>query len=90
MCVLKNNLNSVVNNKDGGSKMYFKRLKDLREDHDYKQKDIANLLDISQQYYSQYELGKYTMPIELLIKLAKYYNVSLDYLVGLTNSKDPK
>lgn len=70
--------------------MYFKRLKDLREDHDYKQKDIANLLDISQQYYSQYELGKYTMPIELLIKLAKYYNVSLDYLVGLTNSKDPK
>jgi len=70
--------------------MYFKRLKDLREDHDYKQKDIANFLDISQQYYSQYELGRYTMPIELLIKLAKHYKVSLDYLVGLTNNKDPK
>jgi len=70
--------------------MYFKRLKDLREDNDYLQKDIAKLLGISQQYYSQYELGKYTMPIELLIKLAKEYKVSLDYLVGLTNNKDPK
>lgn len=70
--------------------MYFKRLKDLREDNDYLQKDIAKLLGISQQYYSQYELGKYTMPIELLIKLAQEYKVSLDYLVGLTNNKDPK
>ena len=51
--------------------MYFKRIKDLRVDNDYLQKDIAKLLGISQQYYSQYELGKYTMPIELLIKLSK-------------------
>lgn len=70
--------------------MYFKRLKDLREDNDYLQKDIAKLLGISQQYYSQYELGKYTMPIELLIKLAKHYKVSLDYLVGLSDNKNYK
>ena len=70
--------------------MYFKRLKDLREDNDILQKDIAKELGISQQYYSQYELGKYTMPVELLIKLAQKYKVSLDYIVGLTNNKDPK
>lgn len=67
--------------------MYFKRLKDLREDSDLLQKDIAKKLGISQQYYSQYELGNYTMPIELLIKLSKEYNVSLDYLVGLSDKK---
>jgi len=67
--------------------MYFKRLKDLREDNDLLQKDIAKKLGISQQYYSQYELGNYTMPIELLIELAKEYNVSLDYLVGLSDKK---
>lgn len=70
--------------------MYFKRVKDLRIDNDYLQKDIAKILGISQQYYSQYELGKYTMPIELLIKLSKLYNVSLDYLVGLSNEKKIK
>lgn len=70
--------------------MYFKRLKDLREDNDLLQKDIAKLLGISQQYYSQYELGKYTMPVELLIKLAQHYKVSLDYLVGLSNTKEQK
>jgi len=69
--------------------MYFKRIKDLRVDNDYLQKDIAKLLGISQQYYSQYELGKYTMPIELLIKLSKLYKVSLDYLVGLSDEKKP-
>jgi len=67
--------------------MYFKRLKDLREDRDLLQKDLAKFLNISQQYYSQYELGKYTMPIEMLIKLSEFYNVSLDYLVGRSNDK---
>lgn len=67
--------------------MYFKRLKDLREDNDLLQKDIAKKLGISQQYYSQYELGNYTMPIEMLIELSKEYNVSLDYLVGLSDKK---
>lgn len=70
--------------------MYFKRLKDLREDKDYYQKDVAKLLGISQQYYSQYELGKYTIPIEFLIILAKEYNVSIDYIVGLTDVKKQK
>lgn len=67
--------------------MYFRRLKDLREDKDLLQKDIAKKLGISQQYYSQYELGNYTMPIEMLIELSKEYNVSLDYLVGLSDKK---
>ena len=67
--------------------MYFKRLKDLREDNDKLQKDIAKELGISQQYYSQYELGHFTIPIELLIKLADMYNVSIDYITERTNNK---
>lgn len=67
--------------------MKFKRLKDLREDNDKLQKDIADLLGISQQYYSEYENGNRTMPIQHLITLAKYYNTSIDYIVGLSNKK---
>lgn len=70
--------------------MKFKRIKDLREDHDKYQKDIANLLGISQQYYSEYENGKRTIPIQHLMTLAKYYNTSIDYLVGLSNEKNEK
>lgn len=70
--------------------MKFKRLKDLREDHDKYQKDIAELLGISQQYYSEYESGKRTIPIQHLITLAKYYNTSIDYIVGLINEIDKK
>lgn len=64
---------------------YYQRLKDLREDHDKIQEDIANLLNISQNQYSRYERGAREMPIHLFIILAKYYNVSLDYLAGLIN-----
>lgn len=67
--------------------MKFRRIKDLREDHDKYQKDIAELLGISQQYYSEYENGNRTIPIQHLITLAKYYNTSIDYLVGLSNKK---
>ncbi len=67
--------------------MKFKRLKDLREDHDKRQKDIAQLLGISQQYYSEYENGNRTIPIQYLITLAKYYNTSIDYIVGLDDIK---
>ncbi len=67
--------------------MEFKRLKDLREDHDKLQKDIASLLGISQQYYSEYEKGNRTMPIQHLITLAKFYGTSVDYIVGLSNKK---
>ena len=69
--------------------MKFKRLKDLREDHDKYQKDIAELLGISQQYYSEYENGNRSIPIFHLMKLAKFYNVSIDYIVGLTDNIKP-
>ena len=59
--------------------MKFKRIKDLREDHDKFQKDIAQLLGISQQYYSEYEKGNRTIPVNHLITLAKYYGTSIDY-----------
>lgn len=68
--------------------MRFKRIKDLREDHDKFQKDIAQLLGISQQYYSEYEKGNRTIPINHLITLAKYYNTSIDYIVGLSDKID--
>lgn len=67
--------------------MYFKRLKDLREDSDKLKREIAKELGISQQYYSQYELGHFTIPVELLIKLADMYNVSIDYITERTNNK---
>lgn len=69
--------------------MEIKRIKDLREDHDLKQKDIAQLLKITQQQYSLYEKGIRTIPIEFLIILANYYNVSLDYITGLTDNPKP-
>lgn len=69
--------------------MYFQRLKDLREDKDLFQKDIAKILGTTQQYYSEYESGKRTIPSEHVIKLAKFYKTSTDYIFGLTNIKDP-
>ncbi|MGN1420217.1 MAG: helix-turn-helix domain-containing protein [Eubacterium sp.] len=68
--------------------MYFQRLKDLREDKDMKQSDIAQILGIQQTVYSRYERGFQNIPLEHLIKLADYYNVSTDYILGRTN--DPK
>ena len=70
--------------------MKFKRIKDLREDNDKFQKDIAQLLRISQQYYSEYEKGNRTIPINHLITLAKYYNTSIDYIVGLSDESNLK
>lgn len=70
--------------------MKFKRLKDLREDHDMYQKEVAKLLGISQQYYSEYEKGKRTIPVQHLITLAKHYDTSIDYLVGLTDDMNSK
>ena len=61
------------------------RLKDLREDHDLKQEDVAKILNISQTNYSKYELGKINIPINSLIVLADFYNTSIDYLLGITN-----
>lgn len=64
---------------------YYQRLKDLREDHDKKQGDIAHVLEISRQQYQLYESGKREMPMHLFAILARYYNVSLDYLAGLVD-----
>ena len=63
----------------------YQRIRDLREDADQSQGDVAALLDISQQHYSMYETGKREMPMHHFITLAKYYNVSLDYLAGLAD-----
>lgn len=65
------------------------RIRDLREDSDLKQKAIAQYLMCDQSLYSKYERGERPLPLELAVKLAQYYNVSLDYLVGLTNVKAP-
>ena len=65
------------------------RLKDLREDCDIKQLQLAKYLNIKQNTYSQYENGQRQIPLDLLIKLAKYYNTSTDYLLGLTDEKKP-
>lgn len=65
------------------------RLKDLREDKDLLQKEIAEIINVSQTNYSKYELDKINIPIETLKKLALFYNTSIDYILGLTNIKDP-
>lgn len=64
---------------------YTKRLYDLRVDHDLKQEDVARVLKITKQAYGMYENGKRNLPIESLIVLCKYYNVSADYILGLSN-----
>lgn len=65
--------------------MFFQRLRDLRSDQDKKQADIAMLLGMHQTEYSRYERGARTIPVEHLITLADYYNVSTDYILGRTN-----
>ncbi|MBQ9408655.1 MAG: helix-turn-helix transcriptional regulator [Clostridia bacterium] len=62
--------------------MYFRRLRDLREDSDLTQEAVARLLNIQQTVYSRYERGFQTIPLEHLIKLADHYKVSIDYIVG--------
>lgn len=69
--------------------MNIERLKEIREDRDLLQKDIAKVLNISQVVYSRYETGIRLMPIDKLTKLARFYEVSLDYLLGLTDQKKP-
>lgn len=68
---------------------HYQRLRDLREDRDLKQIDIANVLKIEQTQYSRYERGVQMMGIDKYIALAKFYNVSLDFLTGLINSPEP-
>ncbi len=65
------------------------RIREIREDKDLTQSDVAKILNVSQVAYSFYEIGKRQIPIDLLIKLAKYYNTSTDYLLELTNERKP-
>lgn len=67
--------------------MFYQRLRDLREDKDLSQTEIANVIKTSQSYYAQYESGKRAIPFDRIIELANYYNVSIDYIAGRTNDK---
>ena len=69
--------------------MYYPRIKDLREDSDMVQKEIADLLGIDQRVYSNYETGKREIPVHHLITLANFYKTSTDYILGRTNNKTP-
>ena len=68
---------------------YYSRLRDLREDKDCTQKEIAELLVITQQQYSLYERGYREIPVSMLTKLAAYYKTSVDYILGLTDHAEP-
>lgn len=67
----------------------YRRIRDLREDNDLHQEDLAKLLNCTQACYSNYENGKRDIPTEVLNQLADFYNVSVDYLMGRTNTKTP-
>ncbi len=68
---------------------YAKRIRELREDHDLTQTFVASLLNVGQRTYCDYEFGKTRIPVDSLILLAKHYNVSMDYICGLTNRREP-
>ncbi len=67
----------------------YRRIRDLREDCDLKQKDLAKYLKCSQVCYSYYELGQRDIPTDILVKLAEYYDTSTDYLLGITDERKP-
>ena len=87
MSILWNRLfyNVFENNVEGDEIMY-QRLRDLREDKDMNQTQIAKMLGMSQTGYSKYETGENDIPTAILIKLARFYNTSVDYLLGETNN----
>lgn len=67
--------------------MYFQRIADLRQDHDLTQQEVADILNCKREVYRRYEKGIREIPISYAITLAKYYHVSMDYLLGLSNRK---
>lgn len=67
----------------------YERIRNLREDKDLTQKQLGEFLNMSQTGYNQYETGKNDIPTKILIKLAEFYNTSVDYLLGITNEKEP-
>lgn len=70
--------------------MYFRRIEDLRVDHDKTQIEVAEYLNMQRGVYRRYEKGEREIPVWAVIKLAKYYHTSTDYLLGLTSKKEPK
>ena len=72
-----------------GDRLY-KRVRELREDHDLTQKEMAKYLNCSQQVYSNYELGQRDLPTDILVKLSKFYNVSVDYILELDDIQNRK
>lgn len=68
----------------------YKRLRDLREDNDKTQKEIAEFLNIGTTQYRRWEVGEHKIPAEVIVKIAKYYNVSTDYILGITNDPTPR
>lgn len=68
--------------------MKYQRIRDLREDADLLQKDLAGILNCSQQIYSDYENGKVDIPTEVLIKLAQHYHTSVDYILGISSKRE--
>lgn len=68
---------------------YNERIRAIREDSDMTQQQIADILHVGQRTYSDYESGKTRIPVDSLILLAKYYNVSMDYISGISNNKKP-
>ena len=69
--------------------MNIQRLKEIREDRDLKQSDVAKVLGIKQQQYSEYEIGKRLIPINYLYDLAVFYDTSIDYLLSITDERKP-
>lgn len=72
---------------ENGENNMYRRIRELREDSDYTQKFVSAKLNCSQQVYSNYELGQRDIPTEILIKLARFYGVSTDYILGLSDRK---
>ena len=66
---------------------YTDRIRSLREDNDYSQREIAQLINVGQRTYCDYELGKTRIPVDSLMILAKYYNVSMDYICGISDQR---
>ena len=79
----------IIYNNIGVIFVNYVKIRDLREDNDYKQTQIADYLNIAQGTYSDYERGEINIPVEALIKLAAFYDTSVDYLLGLTDYKNP-
>ena len=74
---------------EGGRNLHYRRLRDLREDHDLTQDELVAILGMHKTTYTNYEQGKREIPFALVIRLAQFYNVSIDYIAELSNAPSP-